>query len=52
MRCLFVRSLLRPGSSLSTMPELLLNKLLSNLDIHVEPFSLCEVSPGLRSLRA
>ena len=48
MRCLFVRSLLRPGTSLSTMPGLLLNKLLSNLDIYVEPFSLCEVSPGLR----
>jgi AraC-like DNA-binding protein len=28
----------------------LLDKLLSNLDIHVEPFSLCEVSPG-RGLR-
>jgi AraC-like DNA-binding protein len=26
----------------------LLDKLLSNLDIHVEPFSLCEVSPGRR----
>lgn len=30
------------------MPEVLLDKLLSNLDIHVEPFSLCEVRPGLR----
>jgi len=30
------------------MLEVLLNKLLSNLDIQVEPFSLCEVSPGLK----
>lgn len=27
---------------------MLIDKLLSNLDIHVEPFSLCEVSPRLR----
>jgi AraC family transcriptional activator of mtrCDE len=30
------------------MRAVLLDKLLSNLDIHVEPFSLCEVSPGRR----
>lgn len=30
------------------MFEVLLDKLLSNLDIHVEPFSLCEVSAGRR----
>lgn len=30
------------------MQEVLLDKLLSNLDIHVEPFSLCEVSTGRR----
>ena len=30
------------------MLAVLLDKLLSNLDIHVEPFSLCEVSPGRR----
>jgi AraC-like DNA-binding protein len=32
------------------MRAVLLDKLLSNLDIHVEPFSLCEVSPGRRLL--
>ncbi len=30
------------------MLPVLIDKLLSNLDIHVEPFSLCEVSPRLR----
>ena len=30
------------------MLVVLLNKLLSNLEIHVEPFSLCEVAPGLK----
>lgn len=30
------------------MRKVFLEKLLSNLDIHVEPFSLCEVSPGRR----
>lgn len=32
------------------MRAVLLDKLLSNLDIHVEPFSLCEVSSGRRLL--
>jgi len=32
------------------MRAVLLDKLLSNLDIHVEPFALCEVSPGRRLL--
>jgi AraC-like DNA-binding protein len=32
------------------MRAVLLDKLLSNLDIRVEPFSLCEVSPGRRLL--
>lgn len=32
------------------MRAVLLDKLLSNLDIQVEPFSLCEVSPGRRLL--
>ena len=32
------------------MREVLLDKLLSNLDIHVDPFSLCQVSPGRRLL--
>ena len=32
------------------MRPVLLDKLLSNLDIQVEPFSLCEVSPGRRLL--
>ena len=46
--CFFVRTLLHPDSSLDTMRDVLLDRLLSNLDIHVEPFSLCEVSPGRR----
>ena len=46
--CLFVRILLPTEAGSGTMPSVLLDKLLSNVDIHVEPFSLCEVSPRRR----
>lgn len=46
--CLSVLAYLRHNVCGSTMRKVLLDKLLSNLDVHVEPFSLCEVSPGRR----
>ena len=48
--CFFVRYSLRHSADDGTMRDVLLDKLLSNLDIHVEPFSLCEVSAGRRLL--
>ncbi len=46
--CFFVQTRLIADSGEDTIPRVLLDKLLSSLDIHVDPFSLCEVSPHLR----
>lgn len=46
--CFLAQTLLRIEIGGVTMRSVLLDKLLSYLDIHVEPFSLCDVSPRHR----